>query len=162
MEVVLRRWWADKYKKPSTHRLFQEAVLFDLLVEYYEDLYDDDSVAALDAIRGEDGEVVFEETGDPLLDKWERELAAGLTPDLEEGFSDAAREQLNRQKAKFAQRGPAPTINEDFGKVADKVMSEYRSQYVVPGSKEDMALRHAASKRRMASVLGQDVKRRGR
>lgn len=56
--------------------------------------------ALLGDAKGPDGEIVFTDTGDPLLDKWEEELAQGLTPDLEEGMSETAKEQLRREREK--------------------------------------------------------------
>lgn len=160
--MLLRRWWAEKYKLPSTHELFQQATPFDLLTEYYEDLFDDDSMAALDAIRGEDGEVVFEDLDDPLLAKWERELAQGITPDFEEGLSEKEKDKLKKERDHKKGARELANVNDDFGKAADQAMSEYRSRYVVPGSKEDAALSRAAGARRAPATLGQEVKRRGR
>lgn len=165
MEVLLRRWWADKYKLPSTHRLFQESTVFELLTEYYEDLYDDDTMAALDAIRGEDGEVVFDDSDfdDPLLAKWESQIAQGIDPDLEEGMSDKAKEKLKQERERKRGAREIMNVNDDFGSAANRAMSQYRSQYVIPGSPEDVALRRASAARRdVPGVLGQEVKRRGR
>lgn len=162
--MVLRRWWEEKFKLPSTHELYQNETLFNLLVAYYEDLFDDDSVAALDAIRGEDGEVVFEDLEDPLLAKWERELAQGITPDLEEGLSDKEREKLKSERDRKKGARELANVNDDFGSVSRRAMDEYRSKYVVPGSKEDATLRRAADARRapVPNLLGQDAKSRGR
>lgn len=47
-----------------------------------------------------DGKEVKFVTGDPLIDKWEREIAQGLTPDLTEGLSPEARAkemEINRR-----------------------------------------------------------------
>lgn len=41
---------------------------------------------------------MFSDTGDPLIDKWEAELSAGLTPDLTEGMSPAEKEKNNIEK----------------------------------------------------------------
>jgi hypothetical protein len=78
--------------------------LFELLVERYEDLFEADPEALREASKNEDGELVFEETGDELIDKWERELALGLDPDLTEGLSKDMVKNLekNSEKAKRA------------------------------------------------------------
>jgi len=79
------------------HECFQNSTLFDLVVEFYEDLFEEDPKAMLDAARGDDGEIVFEETGDDLIDKWERELSQGKTPDLTEGYSKETLAELQKK-----------------------------------------------------------------
>lgn len=88
----------EKYKLPPSHVLFQNQSIAELNMEMYEDLYvrkadiesdlDKDvtdkqplleQLAALNTALGEEAAVV-----DPLADKWERELAAGRIPDLDE------------------------------------------------------------------------------
>ena len=81
---MLRQWAEDKYRLPWNHDVFQDQTILDLLISFWEDYYQKNSI---EAKRTEDGEVVFE-TGDPYIDKWERELAAGITPDLLEGMGD--------------------------------------------------------------------------
>lgn len=66
--------------------------MVDLLTEFWEDYYYDNPLAASTKA---DGTVQFEDTGDPLIDKWETELANGKIPDYLEAFSDAERERLN-------------------------------------------------------------------
>lgn len=85
---------------PSTHDLFQNATTFDLLVEFFEDQFEKDPNSMLMAAKGDDGEIVFEETGDPLIDKWEKELAMGLTPDLTEGMSERDKKILENEREK--------------------------------------------------------------
>lgn len=67
----------------------------------YEDMFDADPKMMLDAARGEDGEIEFEETGDPLIDKWERELRMGIEPDLTEGMSQKDLDRMNKEKSKL-------------------------------------------------------------
>jgi len=50
------------------------------MVEFFEDLYTNNPSEA------HDGDTPYV-TGDPLIDKWEKELSEGLTPDLSEGMS---------------------------------------------------------------------------
>jgi hypothetical protein len=94
----LRRWWTNKYKLPSSHPSFQNATLPDLMIEFYEDLHEeretlearrrrskleDHERDRLTSIQGIlDGEAI--EFGDPLIEKWEREIAEGRIPDLDE------------------------------------------------------------------------------
>lgn len=97
MEVFLRRWWTKKYQKSWISKEFQEHNIFELLVEYYEDLYDQNN---LEAYKDESGEIVFNETGDPLIDKWEEELARGIMPDLTEDLSQEELARLEKEKIK--------------------------------------------------------------
>jgi hypothetical protein len=98
--VYLRRFVAKKYKLPLTHECFADLTYFDLLTEVYEDYYDENPKAVLSDMKGDDGEIEFEETGDELIDKWEKELAMGLTPDLNEGLSPQAKQLLEADKKK--------------------------------------------------------------
>ena len=81
---MLRRWWTEKYKLPSNHELLQNSTVFDLLVDFWLGHYERNS---LEAYRNEDGVIQFINTGDELIDKWEKELSEGKTPDYLEGFS---------------------------------------------------------------------------
>lgn len=149
---------------------------FELLVEYYEDLFEDDPYAVLDAMRGADGEIVFEDVEDPLIAKWEQELAAGLEPDLEEGLSDREKQKLAKERAKAqAVKGKAEQVvaNDDFTKRASTAQRPdarmYESKFVVPGSEEDIALRRAtvlgraqASRQQLPVTLGAGMTPRGR
>ena len=60
---------------------------------YWEDYYEKNPN---DALRTESGEILFN-TGDPLIDKWESELAKGLQPDLMEGLPPE--ERLRRKQS---------------------------------------------------------------
>ena len=130
-----------------------------MLVEYWEDRFEDDPHAVLDAMRGADGEIVFDDLEDPLLAKWEQEMASGAVPDLEEGMSD-------REKKKLL-------VNDDFTKVAKqttmtppKVDKQYESKFVPVGSDMDKAMHRAATLGRASITRQPDflggVKRRGR
>jgi hypothetical protein len=95
----LERWWSTKYKLPSNHKLFQERSFFEHLVEYFEDYYTNNPV---EANRNEDGIIQFKDTGDPLLDKWNEEIAEGKAPDFWEAFSEESKnivlERLEKAK----------------------------------------------------------------
>lgn len=104
----LKRWWSRKYKLPPNHRLFRNQNVGELNLEMFEDwilrlqeieeqlekheyAMGTDQLRDLDKERRElisalEGETVVE---DELVDKWERELEAGLTPDLNEGLNIA-------------------------------------------------------------------------
>ncbi len=143
MIAFLRRWWTNKYKQPWTHKAFQEASIFELLVEYYEDVFEKDPQAMLEAGRGEDGEVVFEETGDPLIDKWEKELAMGITPDLTEGLPAHEIKRLNEEKKNIAiakkQLGQITDLDERVAQAMNQD-SMYKTKKVIRGSAEEARL----------------------
>lgn len=86
---------------PWTPDYIKDLTVFDLLVEFYEDLFENDKNALYDASRGEDGEILFESTGDELIDKWEKELSMGIEPDLTEGLPEKERQRLYKEKEKF-------------------------------------------------------------
>jgi len=95
----LRRWWSGKYNLPPNHALFMEQSQAELTLEMYEDFIAKKEeleyrleeatakeaqflmrqLTAINKILGDDN---F--TGDPLIDKWEREIAEGKIPDLDE------------------------------------------------------------------------------
>lgn len=95
----LRRWWQGKYRLPASHPLFQGSTTAELLLEYYEDLWEElagleaaearlDDVGKLPQLR-ERARAIRRALGaeaapaeDPLTAYWEAELAAGRTPDL--------------------------------------------------------------------------------
>jgi hypothetical protein len=67
----------------------------------------------LEAYRNADGEIQFIDTGDKLIDKWEKELAEGKVPDYNEAFSQEQFETLNRLRTRgtdrFGKSIPNPT-----------------------------------------------------
>lgn len=69
---------------------------------FWEDYYQKHPV---DARRTKDGHVVFSNTGDSLIDKWEKEIAMGLDPDLLEGVSVEEREKERRAFDRLRQVG---------------------------------------------------------
>lgn len=98
---MLRRWATRTFGLPWTHELIQSATRFELLSWYWEDLFVKEPRLMLEASKDERGEIVFDETGDPLLDKWESEIARGITPDLEEGLPPQEKERLRRERAQM-------------------------------------------------------------
>jgi hypothetical protein len=101
----LRRWWVQKYKLPATHELFLGQPLAVLNLEMLEDLWlrereleqkveDSDGPESVEAERqlaevhkalGIGLETAKGSGIDPLIDKWESEIAEGKDPDLNEG-----------------------------------------------------------------------------
>lgn len=75
--------------------------LDDLIVEFLEDVYENDEEAARKARLKHLGYEV-ERTGDPLIDLWERQIARGETPDLDVMEDDRAanRDRLMKEAAR--------------------------------------------------------------
>lgn len=89
---MLERWWRQKYKLPSNHELFTSRTIIDLLVEFWEDIFIENPTKMLQAADG-----TFTETGDELIDKWERQIAQGEMPDLREAFPDGEIHKIARK-----------------------------------------------------------------
>lgn len=114
------------------HEIAQSQTLPDLLVEFYEDYFTKNPSEAR-KVRSKGGDFFFEETGDPLIDKWERELQSGITPDLEEGLSQKEKEKLRKEREKVR------TVKEQTKN--DKTEDErYQSKKVAIGSREEAEL----------------------
>lgn len=71
---------------------------------YWEDYY---LKHPIDAKRISDGKEVKFVTGDPLIDKWEDEIARGLTPDLTEGMPEHERRKEREAQQQLAIRDVA-------------------------------------------------------
>lgn len=99
MITMLRRWWTSKYRQPWTPSNIEDFTILELLTEFYEDVFEKDKTALFEASRGEDGEIMFESTGDDLIDKWEQEIAAGLEPDMTEGMTAEDKAELSKEAA---------------------------------------------------------------
>lgn len=93
---------------------------------FWEDFYRKNPI---EAKRTKDGNVFFS-TGDPLIDKWEREIAMGLEPDLLEGMSPKEREkerkalermQQGKEKIKLAEQEIGDGFSEDYTSILSEV-----------------------------------------
>ncbi len=124
----------------------------DHLVEFYEDYYSEHPGEAR-KVTSKDGEVIFTETGDPLLDKWEQEFSKGVIPDMEEGLSQEEKEKLRKERElskRARQQAGQLEFNEDYQKRKDP---RYDSKFVSPGSKEERELLRK-SRVPSSSILG--------
>lgn len=99
----IENWWSNKYKLPANHLLFRNRSIASLHIEMIKDLllkkeqvekdiktsYGrelSDLLKQLNEINkalNTDEEIISE---DPLIDKWEKELEEGKTPNLNEGW----------------------------------------------------------------------------
>lgn len=98
-------------------------------------------------MKGEDGEIVFTDTGDPLIDKWEAELAAGLMPDLTEGMPE--KEKMKLKEAKNNPKKISGLVD------VSTVDPRYASKVVGKGSKEEASLnkKHYLNESEMRKML---------
>lgn len=83
--------------------MFEERTVFDLLVEYKLDLFEK---KPLEAHRNADGEIQFSDTGDPLVDKWEAQIAKGELPDLFEAFDEESLTHMERLRQAAIDKDP--------------------------------------------------------
>lgn len=74
----LIKWWCKKWNRPPKDPLLKEYTLEEMLLEFYEDIYDNYPKAVL---AMEETNSNFQLTGDPQLDELERRLAEGEDPD---------------------------------------------------------------------------------
>lgn len=81
-----------KYRLPPTSDEYLRYTAEELLVEFYEDYLAERPELQVHRDVDERTGQAFFVTGDPLVDKWEREVAAGLEPDLDEALSPSQRE----------------------------------------------------------------------
>lgn len=115
---MLRKWAEAKYSLPWTHESLQQLTLLELLVMFWEDYYRKNPV---ETRRAADGRVIYSNTGDALIDKWEQELAMGLEPDLLEGVAPEERKKeaeaskrLQRQQSAVGAEGVGDGFAEEY------------------------------------------------
>lgn len=124
--------------------------MFDLLVEFYLDLF---YKKPLEAHRNDDGEIQFSDTGDALIDKWEAQLARGESPDLSEVMDGTEAERLAKARE---QSGKDPyarsmTMKEMMESVEDHAsrkgltVGHQPSKAKVPEISDDLARKMASS-----------------
>jgi hypothetical protein len=111
----------------------------DLYIEWWEDYYENNPKELRARFADDNGEMIFTETGDELLDKWEQEIARGLTPDLEEGMPKTEKEKLKEER-KLYKRGRKQLDSLCGSKERTKEDRLYDSKRVVPESPEEAAL----------------------
>ena len=87
--TFLRLWWTKKYRLPVTSNEWLNSYPEDVAVELLEERYLNDEKSAKEARLKYLGVEIA--TDDPLIDKWEREIARGETPDLSEGEDEKSR-----------------------------------------------------------------------
>jgi len=89
------------------------------LTLFWEDYYRKNPI---EARQTRDGQVVFSNTGDSLIDKWEKEIAEGLEPDLLDGVDTEERRKEEEAKARLTQQ--SVQVAEEIG-LADGFSETY-------------------------------------
>ena len=98
--ALLRIWWTKKYQKSKNSPEYKAYSLFELLTEFFEDFYTDNKSALRELELPISGL-----TGDPMVDKWEKEIAQGLVPDLMEDLTpEEAKEVLDWSQRVYKQK----------------------------------------------------------
>lgn len=104
----------QKYRLPPTSDEYLRYTPEDLLVEYLEDYvsaHPEEPVRR--RVHDQTGSPYFE-TGDPVIDRWERQIAEGGLPDLDEELSPEQRQaEATRQRAQ-AELGSFDGFEERF------------------------------------------------
>lgn len=121
---MLSKWWVRRYNLPSNHELFQSRTLFEHLTDFWEDHFANTPLAVY---KNEQGEVQFSETGDSMIDKWEKELAEGKTPDYMEAFSEEQLAKLDRLRKKGTDRFNRPVARATIRDAAKAAAEEAAS-----------------------------------
>lgn len=97
----MRIWFQKKFRLPATSEEWLNSSLDELTIWFLEDLYlEHDDLARGVRLKHIGMEVA--PTGDSLLDKWERQIAQGIMPDLDEDEDPraAARDARIREAAR--------------------------------------------------------------
>lgn len=119
---MLQRWWSKKYNLPWNHELFQDRTVFDLLVEFELDYFEENP---LEVHRNEDGHIQFKNTGDDLIDRWENQIAKGDEPSYEDMLTPEVREKIERLRSRGRARS---SIGGTFKNVVDGVERDAQRQ----------------------------------
>ena len=107
-----------KYSLPPTSDEYLRYTPEELIVEFFEDYFESHPAEQLQRQVHETSGQPYFVTGDPLIDKWEREIAEGREPDLDEALTPNQREvekaRLERLRAAAGERDGFAGIEERF------------------------------------------------
>ncbi len=127
---MLGRWWSRKYSLPPNHELLLTSTVHDLLVEFFEDKFEDNP---LEAHRREDGKIVFTDTGDDLVDTWEQQIADGKDVNLWEAFTPESRALVLRHLGNpGATPAPVARTFKDVVETEDRRMKRLVAEQMPP------------------------------
>ena len=114
---VLTRWWCDKYKRSPKSSEFLSYTLGELLLERYEDLFNENPKDMYSFMRKIGEEISFEDlTDDPQIMKWEAEQASCKEINLYEGMTPEqikAEEEMMQKLAIKGTRVPSSVLYKD-------------------------------------------------
>lgn len=102
-QKFLERWWRKRYQQSTKSVEFGQYTWFELLIEFYEDFFEEHPIELLKARKDKDGNIQFK-TGDALIDYWEEQIAKGQVPDLTEGMTE-------EERVKFASIGTRSNVS---------------------------------------------------
>lgn len=95
----LQRWWCKKYNRPRKDPLLAEYTPEELMIEYLEDLIENDPAEEFPQDVQESG-LYGHRTGDAVVDRWQEDAALGKKIDFGEAFDDAeSRKAFEEAKA---------------------------------------------------------------
>jgi hypothetical protein len=92
------------------------------LVEFWEDHYHNNPI---EAHRQSDGQIKFEDTGDPLIDKWEEQISVGENPNFMEAFTPEQFQSLQRLRSN---NKSSPRTGRTMKDTMDSVSQEAKRQ----------------------------------
>lgn len=122
----LQRWWCKKHNRPRKDPLLLEYTPEELMIEYLEDLIENDPAEEFpEDVR--DSGLYGHRTGDPLIDQWQEDAALGKPIDFGAAFGDPeARAAFEAIKAASRARHEArhgrpavPDVHDDYADIAD-------------------------------------------
>lgn len=83
----LQRWWCKKYNRPRKDPLLVEYTPEELMIEYLEDMIENDPAEEFPTSVREAG-TYGHRTGDAVVDRWQEDAAAGKAIDFGAAFDD--------------------------------------------------------------------------
>lgn len=95
--------------------------MFELLVEYCQDLIEDNPI---EAHRQSDGSIQVKDSGDSLIDRWEQQIADGEEPDLWESFAPEEQERIQQRLAKKRANAPRQSMKDVVESVERRAKSQ--------------------------------------
>lgn len=117
----LQRWWCKKYNRPRKDPLLDEYTPEELMIEYLEDLIENDPAEEFPTSVREAG-TYGHRTGDAVVDQWQEAAAAGKAIDFGAAFEgpearQAFEEVKAASRARHAAKHGAPVdVHVDYTK----------------------------------------------
>lgn len=96
--------------------------MYEHLLDFYITKYEE---KPLESYRNADGEIQFKDTGDEMVDRWEQQIADGMTPDLLESFNAESLAHIENLRATAKARDPYASIKDTFDAVAAEAKREH-------------------------------------